>query len=95
MREGNGAMRYAFNLHKHRESARELSTKVRDPQDSAFVYSVTDIESGRNRGYVVSYSIEPENTMSGFSGDGRKCRLSVVARFFQGREIIPPDKSLE
>jgi hypothetical protein len=69
-----------LSLHDTREAAREGSTKVRDPQASAFVYRMTGLESGRDHGYTVGYSIEPEPT-SRIPGNGTKVRLSVVARF--------------
>jgi hypothetical protein len=84
-------MRYDFNLHEKREAARRGSTKVRDPQDSAFVYRVTDLESGRDCGYTVGYSVEPETT-SIIPSNGKKCRRSVVARFFHGREMPWPSE---
>jgi hypothetical protein len=75
-----------LSLHDTREAAREGSTKVRDHQVSAFVYRMTGLESGRDHGYTVGYSTEPELT-SRIPGNGTKVRRTVVARFFHGREM--------
>jgi hypothetical protein len=73
------------SLHDKRESARVGSTKVRNPQEFAYVYRMTGLESGRDHGYKVGYSIEPE-TMASLP-NGTKVRLSILARFFQGQEV--------
>jgi hypothetical protein len=84
-------MRTRHSLHDTREAAREGSTKVRDPQESAFVYRMTGLESGRDHGYKVGYSIEPE-TAASIPGNGTKVGLSVVARFFHGRDMLWPNE---
>ena len=78
-----------LSLHDTREAARTGSSRVSDPRASAFVYRMTGIESGRDHGYTVGYSIEPEPT-SKIPGNGTKVRLSLVARFFHGRELPRP-----
>lgn len=82
-------MRSRHDLHDTRGAAREGSTRVRNPRESAFVYRMTGLESGRDHGYRVGYSVGPEATAS-LAGNGTKVRLSVVARFFHGREIAWP-----
>ena len=71
-----GAMGHKYSLHDMREAAKVGSTKVRAPQESAFVYRVIGLESGRDYGYTVGYSMEPETT-STIPSNGKKCRRSV------------------
>jgi hypothetical protein len=84
-------MRHKYSLHDMREAAKVGSTKVRDPQESVFVYRVIGVESGRDYGYTVGYSIVPETT-STLPNNGTKCRRSVVARFFHGRGMPWPNE---
>jgi hypothetical protein len=84
-------MRSSHSLHDTREAARKGSIKVRNPQESAFVYRMTGLGSGRDHGYKVGYSIEPDTTAS-IPGNGTKVRLSIVARFFHGQEMPWPSE---
>lgn len=84
-------MKHKYVLHDMREAAKVGSTRVREPEESAFVYRVIGVESGRDYGYTVGYSVEPETT-SILPSNGAKCCRSVVARFFHGREMPWPNE---
>jgi hypothetical protein len=84
MPKNKGRTRYEFDLNAKRDIARERSLNSRDPECSEFVYRMIGLESGRDHGYILDSSLEPE-TISEFLGE--KCRLVVVARFFHGQEM--------